>query len=235
MAERSENGNNLHIKIMKDGPYEVSGAPPLTLQAIGINERGESLEWVTEQTFDTKDRYYLCRCGHSQTKPFCDGSHTKAGFDGTEVADRGSYDARAKLYPGPALSLTDDETLCAFARFCDPNGQVWAQVEDTDNPAAARQFVKQVHGCPGGRLVAKDNRTGHSVGDSDAPSIAVTEDTAQGVSGPLKVEGGIPLTAADGFTYQRRNRVALCRCGQSNNKPFCDASHVRSKFDDGLR
>ena len=55
-----------------------------------------------------------------------------------------------------------------------------------------------------------------------------------GVSGPLYVRGGIPLVGADGTEYELRNRYALCRCGASRNKPFCDAMHVTVGYEDGL-
>jgi CDGSH-type Zn-finger protein len=45
------------------------------------------------------------------------------------------------------------------------------------------------------------------------------------------VLGGIPVETADGFTYEARNRQLLCRCGASLNKPFCDGSHRRVKFE----
>ncbi|HET8688843.1 MAG TPA: CDGSH iron-sulfur domain-containing protein [Methanosarcina sp.] len=40
------------------------------------------------------------------------------------------------------------------------------------------------------------------------------------------MRGGIPIESADGKQYEIRNRVTLCRCGKSRNKPFCDGSHV---------
>ena len=60
----------------------------------------------------------------------------------------------------------------------------------------------------------------------------VIEDPAERVSGPLWVRGGIPVIAADGFAYEVRNRVTLCRCGASANKPFCDGSHFKVGFRD---
>ena len=66
------------------------------------------------------------------------------------------------------------------------------------------------------------------------PAISLLEDPEEGVSGPLYVRGGIPLISADGSTYELRNRYALCRCGASRNKPFCDAMHVSIGFSDGL-
>ncbi|UCF09264.1 MAG: CDGSH iron-sulfur domain-containing protein, partial [Thermoplasmata archaeon] len=44
--------------------------------------------------------------------------------------------------------------------------------------------------------------------------------------GPIWVRGRIPIESADGHIYEIRNRVTLCRCGWSSNKPFCDSSHL---------
>jgi CDGSH-type Zn-finger protein len=46
------------------------------------------------------------------------------------------------------------------------------------------------------------------------------------------IRGGIQVIAADGFHYEIRNRVTLCRCGASKNKPFCDGTHAAIKFRD---
>jgi CDGSH-type Zn-finger protein len=43
------------------------------------------------------------------------------------------------------------------------------------------------------------------------------------------------VIAADGFRYEIRNRVTLCRCGASKNKPFCDGTHAAIKFRDERR
>ena len=43
---------------------------------------------------------------------------------------------------------------------------------------------------------------------------------------PIWVRGGVKVVAADGTPYEQRNRVTLCRCGQSSNKPFCDGTHA---------
>jgi hypothetical protein len=69
-----------------------------------------------------------------EEEPFCDGPHAKFGFDGTETASRKPYLEQANVIDGPTLQLTDVESLCAFRRFCDPNGQAWKQVGNTDEP-----------------------------------------------------------------------------------------------------
>jgi CDGSH-type Zn-finger protein len=58
------------------------------------------------------------------------------------------------------------------------------------------------------------------------PQIIIAEDPQNSVSAGLFVQGGITLIGADGTEYEVRNRMALCRCGKSENKPFCDATHV---------
>lgn len=223
----------VQVRITANGPYQVSGELPLGYQTIGTNAQAESTQWTAGEAVPTKASYYLCRCGQSANKPFCDGAHQRVGFDGTETADRRPYLEQAKVLRGPVMSLTDAESLCAFARFCDPNGQVWAQVAQTDQPATQRQFVVQSCACPSGRLVAWDNASGEAIEPKLAPSVALIEDPAQGCSGPIWLRGGVQLVGADGFAYERRNRVTLCRCGASHNKPFCDGSHAAVGFDDG--
>ena len=109
---------------------------------------------------DTDD-VALCRCGHSQNKPFCDGSHNKAGFDD----------------PGVIL---------------------------------------------GGRLVPG----GDEVGEGDPVLIICAK------NGPLLVRGPLTVVAADGATVQG-TKGALCRCGVSSTKPFCDGSHRETGFEAG--
>jgi CDGSH-type Zn-finger protein len=232
MNTKQETG--FKVEVTKDGPYLVSGEPPIRKQTIGTNEAGESVKWVEGESFPSRAQTALCRCGHSKRKPFCDGSHTKAGFDGTETASREPYESQAQILRGPVMSLTDAESLCAFARFCDPNGQVWGLVNETDSAAARQNFVREASACPSGRLVAWDNETGKPIEPALAPSIGLIEDPANDCSGPIWLRGRIPVVASDGFQYEVRNRVTLCRCGASQNKPFCDGAHAAVKFKDGL-
>lgn len=226
------------ITILVNGPYLVHGEMPMAHQHIVSNAQGESLSWRTGQAVatPTAESYALCRCGQSAAKPFCDGAHKRIGFDGTETASRAPYVDQAKHIEGPSLVLDDAEALCAFARFCDVKGKVWNLILQED--AVAAGLVEQQAGdCPGGRLRARQ-RTGAQAGNAknlephfDA-SIGLVQDTAKGVSGPLWVRGGVSVIGADGSAYEVRNRVALCRCGASDNKPFCDGSHAESRFND---
>ena len=221
------------VVVSKDGPYKVSGDVPLSMQIINPNKEGLSWDWKKAKDFKTEEEYDLCRCGHSKTKPFCDGSHAKVRFDGTETATRRPFVRQAEVFEGPSLLLSDAEDLCAFARFCDPQGKIWNVIEQPG--AEARNLaIREANHCPAGRLVVHDKKTGKVIEEELPQSIGVVEDPALGCSGPLWVRGGIRIESENGNTYETRNRVALCRCGASANKPFCNGSHASIKFRDGL-
>jgi len=217
------------VTVTPNGPYLVEGSVPLSRQTIVADAEGNSVGWHGDGDLEAPSTYALCRCGHSENKPFCDGSHVRVGFDGTETAGHQPYLAEASEQDGPSLILTDAQPLCAFARFCDVAGQVWNLVEE-EGPEAARLTELEAGLCPSGRLVAWDPETRQAKEPEFEPSIGVVADPAQGVAGPLWVRGGIPVTGADGEPYEVRNRVTLCRCGASRNKPFCDASHASVGF-----
>jgi CDGSH-type Zn-finger protein len=105
------------VVVAKNGPYIVTGSVPLSKQTIGTDADGGSEAWRESGSFPPAEKYALCRCGHSKKKPFCDGTHAKIGFDGTETASRAPYIEQAKAIQGPAMVLTDADNLCAFARF----------------------------------------------------------------------------------------------------------------------
>ncbi|HEV2437066.1 MAG TPA: CDGSH iron-sulfur domain-containing protein [Verrucomicrobiae bacterium] len=223
---KKETTPDVKIEVTKNGPYLVSGGLPLSEHHIVTNAEGESLDYREGKKHPAPAQYALCRCGQSGNKPFCDGTHAKVGFDGTETASRKPYLEQVETIDGPTVRLTDAESLCAFARFCDPKGRIWNLVGQTDDPEARKIVEYEAAHCPAGRLVVWDKKTGKPIEPTFKPSLGLIEDTAKQVSGPIWVRGGIPVISADGKTYEIRNRVTLCRCGQSNNKPFCDGSHA---------
>ena len=214
------------IRISKNGPYLVSGGIPLAKQIIGIDAAGYSCEWREGEKYPLKDNYALCRCGQSKNKPFCDGTHIKVNFNGTETASRKPYLHQAKRIDGPTLELTDAQELCAAARFCDRAGDIWNLTQQSMDSEAKKIAIEEAGNCPSGRLVAWDKK-GKAIEPKFEPSIGLVEDPQECMTGPIWVRGGIPVESADGSTYEIRNRVALCRCGKSSNKPFCDGSHCK--------
>lgn len=221
------------LKITKDGPILVSGGLPLYRETIVADSQGEPLKWMKVEKIEAGKSYALCRCGASKNAPFCDGTHTKIGFDGSESARRVSYREMAEEYHGPRIDLLDAEELCAVARFCHRAGGIWGLVEESHDPEKKVIAIEEAWNCPSGRLVVRDKGTGAAMEPEFEPSVSITEDPLNGVSGPIWVKGGVQIESADGYAYETRNRVTLCRCGRSRNKPFCNGVHIRVGFDDG--
>jgi CDGSH-type Zn-finger protein len=223
--------NEPRIEVVKNGPYLVRGGLQITRQTIVADEKGESVAWSAGEQFDVRSSCSLCRCGASDTKPYCDGSHSQIGFDGTETASHVPYEEAAVAIEGRRIVLMDQVELCADARFCAAKGKAWRRVERDDDES--REIVIDESGlCPAGRYTAVElDGTVHE--PEFEPGIGLVEDPQAGVSGPLWVQGGVPVVAADGTEYPVRNRATLCRCGKSANKPFCDGTHIEAVFDDG--
>jgi len=195
------------------------------------DENGNSVEWKNEGKIEIGENYALCRCGKSKNKPFCDGQHL-SGFDGTETVSREKYKDEANTLEGPEIDLLDQVDLCAEARFCDTYGGSWDLVHRSDNPTKKDRLLRQCANCPSGRLVPIDKKTGKAIEPEFKPEIGIVKDPAMGCSGPIWVRGGVPVESADGSKYEVRNRVTLCRCGKSRNKPFCDGTHIEISFQE---
>jgi CDGSH-type Zn-finger protein len=217
--------DNYSIKVSKNGPYLVSGGVPLLEKIIKYDSKWDTCEWQDGKTYPRQETYALCRCGQSHNKPFCDGTHLKVKFDGTETASHTIYRDQAVLIDGPGLKLTDAKILCASARFCHRAGGIWNIIHTSNNPGDKKIAIEEAADCPSGRLVVYDKETEKSLEPTLEPSIALIEDPSMNISGPLWIRGGIPITSSDDTSYEIRNRGTLCRCGKSHNKPFCDSSH----------
>jgi CDGSH-type Zn-finger protein len=216
------------IKVVEDGPYRVTGAPVVRMRKV-VDDDTDVARWERGPVLlaGGEGAHDLCRCGQSGTKPFCDGVEKTIGFDGTETADRGPTAGRRSEYGDVPVVLSDDRTLCARAAFCETRlTDAWTLAQQSEDPQRRGMLTRMVERCPSGRLAYHVPPDPAALEEELPQEIAVVDD------GPLWVRGGIPIEAADGFEYEVRNRVALCRCGQSKNKPFCDGSHVRARFTD---
>ena len=222
-----EQKDEMKITVTKNGPYIVTGGVPLIRMEICNDDEGYCRTWREVERFPVQETYALCRCGHSQHKPFCDGTHAKIGFIGTETAGSEPYLRQPRIITGPELELLDYENLCVHARFCMRAGGVWNLTENSDNPAAKATAIEEACNCPSGRLVIRDAETGKAIEPELERSIVLIEYPPRGEHGPLWVRGGIPVVSAEGKPYRIRNRLTLCRCGRSKNKPFCDGSHIQ--------
>ena len=219
--------NERRIVVQANGPYIVHGNVPLVRKSEVISEHGEPLTWKRDEVLQTGERYSLCRCGQSSAKPFCDQTHDDVDFDGSEVADTGNISAREVTYEGTRIFVKDDRSVCIHAGFCgDRVTNVWKMTQDSDDTQVRARIMSMIERCPSGALSYSLERDGGNV-EPDLPvEIALTPD------GAIWVSGGIPVERADGQPFEVRNRVTLCRCGGSANKPLCDGSHKENGFSD---
>jgi CDGSH-type Zn-finger protein/Rieske Fe-S protein len=212
------------ITVTKNGPYEVSGEIPITPKRVVRSERGEPLTWSTMgDPLHHDPPIRLCRCGQSATKPFCDDTHLAVSFDGTETASRTPYFERHKTYQGTGITIHRVGALCAHASFCANRVTDWYQMlPETVDTNARAELIGMVEHCPSGALVYEIDG---QVIEPDLPqAIGPVQD------GPLWVTGNVTLIGTDGTLLETRNRIELCRCGQSENKPFCDGTHFEIGF-----
>lgn len=216
------------IEITENGPIRVLGSVRILRRREVRDDSGAAVAWQDTQELEMDGEVWLCRCGNSQDKPFCDGSHKK-GFEAIDVCPP-QYDERAKKLGGVGLTISDDRKRCVHAEMCfSKTANVWKQVGDTADEGIRTTLVSMVERCPSGALTVRfDNDEQDFEGDTTA-TIAVIDD------GPLWVIGSIPVTLADGSKIERRNRLALCRCGQSETKPLCDGGHHKAGFTDAAQ
>ncbi|HEU0002066.1 MAG TPA: ferritin-like domain-containing protein [Ktedonobacteraceae bacterium] len=209
------------IQASQNGPYLVTNAEHLE------NSRGERIP--------ARPQMALCRCGGSAIKPFCDGTHARIGFTGQKQPDR--VPDRRDTYVGEQITILDNRGICQHSGFCTDNlAAVFHVGQDPfvdPNGARMEAIIAAVRNCPSGALsYALDGvECRDEVDQVREATITVSKD------GPYRITGGIPLTNGQGDDEPRaqgssREHYALCRCGQSKNKPFCSGMHWYVNFHD---
>ena len=230
--ERVDEGES-RIDVTAAGPYRVRGRVPVRRIREVRSAEGEPMAWQVTERLDTTKPIALCRCGGSSTKPFCDNSHTTRAWDATEHAPASTYAERSTVVAGGAgLTVRDDRSICSRAGFCATRASsVWKMVEamTTDDTISRAYVMAMIERCPSGALTYHADPDGPAVEPELGAAIAIIDD------GPILVTGGLPVTRADGEPLEPRNRVVLCRCGESSIKPLCDGSHVDAGFRDAAR
>ena len=242
-AERHLSGSiEPKIVVIRNGPYLVYGNVPLVRKTKLVSETNDAIAWQKTEVIDAEDTYALCRCGKSSTKPFCDGSHTR-DFVGTETADPRPTSERIRIVPGSiyaeegetvlegaGIVVKRDGYLCMHAAFCVGRiERIPAMMEGAADSDVRARIIALIDRCPSGSYMYSLTPDGPDV-EADLPvGIAVTEEE-RGLAGSLWVTGDIPVKRSDGEPFETRNRVTLCRCGQSSVKPLCDGTHRKIDF-----
>jgi CDGSH-type Zn-finger protein len=169
----------------------------------------------------------LCRCGASKKKPYCDGAHTKIGFNGEKQPGR--KPDRVTEYKGKEIVIGDNRAVCSRDGSCyrgSPTVFITSKFKWIKPDAAPKEeIIHTIRQCPSGSLSYQIDGVWHKDWDSE-PMIKVAK------NGPLEVKGFIELEDDMGSRPESREHYTLCRCGGSKNMPFCDASHKTNGFDD---
>jgi len=133
-----------------------------------------------------------------------------------------------RVYRNAEIEVTWSPSFCTHIRACvggapevfRPKERPWINVDAVD----AQRILEVVDRCPTGALHARLLNEPEPVEAIDPTEVAVQQD------GPLFVRGNVMVVGADGSVVRQDTRLALCRCGASGNKPFCDDSHYRIGF-----
>jgi uncharacterized Fe-S cluster protein YjdI len=141
-----------------------------------------------------------------------------------------------RYYTSGDVTIVWQPHLCIHSGICfrglpkvfDPRRRPWV----TPEGATSAEIVAQVGRCPSGALsmapaAAAAAPAPASAGDSEAAEVTRLEVTP---NGPLLAYGSILVRGSDGVCALRDGTTALCRCGESRNKPFCDGTHAKIGF-----
>ena len=219
--ERPEAVEAARIVVVRNGPYVLEGSIAL------VNHLGGAIAAQAPAR--------LCRCGQSQTKPFCDDSHLRRGF--VDDKDPRRVPDKLDIHQGQQAYVYDNRGTCAHSGFCTDrlNSVFHLGREPFVSPSGARldDLVNAVRRCPSGALGIGIGPV-RDAGLSDthrAPQIEVSRD------GPYRVTGNVALVDEVGASIPQNagaspEHFSLCRCGSSLNKPFCSGMHWSVAFHD---
>jgi len=203
--------SDITIEFSPNGPIIVKGQIHLT------DNKGDKIQCGNFAA--------LCRCGKSKKKPLCDGAHTAAGFTDKRVKEPG-----ARLnYKGDKIEIHYNKELCTHAAECvsnlpmvfDPKRKPWID----PNQADSDQLKAIIRKCPSGSLSFTERGTETRDFDLKQEKIRIAKD------GPYYITGSIPVASTPFKDTASTEHYALCRCGESRNKPFCDGYHHDIKFE----
>jgi uncharacterized Fe-S cluster protein YjdI len=119
----------------------------------------------------------------------------------------------------PSLCFHSQNCVRSLPQVFDDSRRPWVEVD----AAGAEEVEAAVARCPSGAL--RTRRTGVALANRvEASQIQASE------NGPLLASGGVRVLDAEGNVLFEGVNAALCRCGGSGNKPFCDGTHKKNGF-----
>ena len=230
---RTNNDIDIKPKILPlpNGPYYlINDMEPKVVENLK-NFKGEPLS--------TTVGIALCRCGKSNRKPFCDGTHSIIGFSSQNVnlnendTNKLTIKNKRRDYVGKEITIHDNRKICSHAKECVNNlpsvfklgSKPWIDSDESK----MQDIINTVRKCPSGALsYSIDGIEYRDPKEQRDPILTVLK------NGPYYITGGIDLIGeniefGEGAS---KEHYTLCRCGTSENKPFCDGTHRTINFKD---
>ena len=196
---------SITINILDNGPLQITG------DSLSIQFCGEPLP------VEADAGVFLCRCGESANAPFCDGSHAKTGFVAEPSTSAGKD---VKVWEGKTIRTFFNPNICMHAFYCKPLGALRERELEGDRDAA-EEIARVVQSCPSGALH-------YEASDVLEPPTAERAEIEIIEGGEVRVQCGFEINT-ELQERQTADRVTLCRCGLSENKPWCDGRHKKRK------
>ncbi|SFZ93805.1 Uncharacterized Fe-S cluster protein YjdI [Flaviramulus basaltis] len=136
---------------------------------------------------------------------------------------------KTKEYTNGEVTIVWKPESCIHSGICikglpdvfRPKVRPWIRIDK----AITEDLIKQVKQCPSGALSYYMNANDDKTSEVLETKIEVLE------NGPLLVYGTLKVIKKDGSSEIKNKTTAFCRCGSSNNKPYCDGTHVKSEFE----
>jgi uncharacterized Fe-S cluster protein YjdI len=139
-------------------------------------------------------------------------------------------------YSNGEITIVWRPKICIHSTICwkgllevfNPNAKPWINMQG----AATEKIIEQVRKCPSGALSyfmndeAKQNQPANKPVAESAKMLKVEV----AVNGPYLIKTECLIVHSDGREETKTGTVALCRCGASSNKPYCDGAHKKIDF-----
>lgn len=150
------------------------------------------------------------------------------GRQGTGRGEERYADDVVRVYANERIEVVWEPAFCTHVGACfmglpdvfDPWRRPWVLVDEGTPDEIAETILR----CPTGALHFR--RLDGGAQEPEPEPIEVGEQR----NGPLYVRGRVRIEDEDGAVIREDTRMALCRCGQSGHKPFCDGTHRRVRF-----
>ncbi len=136
-----------------------------------------------------------------------------------------------KSYTNNEIKVFWNAELCIHSANCvnslnavfNPKQKPWINMQ----AASTEKIISAVNNCPSGALTYKwkDEMEEEKQNEQSLTNIKVN------AGGPYLVKGSVVVVDKDGSETIKEGTIALCRCGGSQNKPYCDGSHTNIEFD----